>query len=269
MNRNNKLLLLVLVLPLFISLKCNEPKNNEITKENTSEQKEKKDTTQESLTGLQKLIKAYPNFLEKAEGNKIYWKDGTDMNYDDGKKKSHDERLDNADIEDMMKQEYVVEINGDWKPEVDFEPGRIRYEPFFEKMYGNSQSSVTKNLNTINWFGTSVQVTTINNVDKKLTAVMEDLNKLPEKYHKYFKKTAGTFNYRKIAGTNRYSAHSYGIAIDINTEYSDYWQWDKSMKYKNRIPIEVAEVFEKHGFIWGAKWYHYDTMHFEYRPELL
>jgi peptidoglycan LD-endopeptidase CwlK len=28
-------------------------------------------------------------------------------------------------------------------------------------------------------------------------------------------------------------------------------------------------VFEKHGFIWGAKWYHYDTMHFEYRPELL
>jgi hypothetical protein len=28
-------------------------------------------------------------------------------------------------------------------------------------------------------------------------------------------------------------------------------------------------VFEKHGFIWGGKWYHYDTMHFEYRPELL
>ena len=26
---------------------------------------------------------------------------------------------------------------------------------------------------------------------------------------------------------------------------------------------------EKHGFIWGGRWYHYDTMHFEYRPELL
>ncbi|MDP3291618.1 MAG: M15 family metallopeptidase, partial [Sulfuricurvum sp.] len=24
-----------------------------------------------------------------------------------------------------------------------------------------------------------------------------------------------------------------------------------------------------HGFIWGGRWYHYDTMHFEYRPELL
>ena len=24
-----------------------------------------------------------------------------------------------------------------------------------------------------------------------------------------------------------------------------------------------------HGFIWGGKWYHYDTMHFEFRPELV
>jgi hypothetical protein len=30
-----------------------------------------------------------------------------------------------------------------------------------------------------------------------------------------------------------------------------------------------VRVFEKHGFIWGGAWYHYDTMHFEYRPELL
>ena len=28
-------------------------------------------------------------------------------------------------------------------------------------------------------------------------------------------------------------------------------------------------IFEKHGFIWGGRWYHYDTMHFEYRPELV
>jgi len=21
--------------------------------------------------------------------------------------------------------------------------------------------------------------------------------------------------------------------------------------------------------VWGGKWYHYDTMHFEYRPEIL
>ena len=31
----------------------------------------------------------------------------------------------------------------------------------------------------------------------------------------------------------------------------------------------VIDTFEKYGFIWGRKWYHYDAMHFEYRPELL
>ena len=33
--------------------------------------------------------------------------------------------------------------------------------------------------------------------------------------------------------------------------------------------MEIVRIFEKHGFIWGGRWYHYDTMHFEYRPELL
>ncbi|MGC1959145.1 MAG: M15 family metallopeptidase, partial [Pseudolabrys sp.] len=38
---------------------------------------------------------------------------------------------------------------------------------------------------------------------------------------------------------------------------------------RNRIPIEIVRIFEKQGFIWGGYWYHFDTMHFEYRPELL
>jgi hypothetical protein len=33
--------------------------------------------------------------------------------------------------------------------------------------------------------------------------------------------------------------------------------------------MEIVDVFERHGFIWGGKWYHFDTMHFEYRPELI
>jgi hypothetical protein len=39
--------------------------------------------------------------------------------------------------------------------------------------------------------------------------------------------------------------------------------------YRNVIPHGIVDIFEKHGFIWGGKWYHYDTMHFEYRPELV
>jgi len=36
----------------------------------------------------------------------------------------------------------------------------------------------------------------------------------------------------------------------------------------NRIPKGVIDTFERHGFVWGRRWYHHDT-HFEYRPELL
>ena len=35
------------------------------------------------------------------------------------------------------------------------------------------------------------------------------------------------------------------------------------------MPQNLIDIFEKHGFIWGGRWYHYDTMHFEYRPEVL
>ena len=94
-------------------------------------------------------------------------------------------------------------------------------------------------------------------------------------FHRYVDDPAGTFNWRRIKDTERLSLHSFGIAVDINVEYSNYWKWDDPggerlhLDYVNRIPLEIVEIFEKHGFIWGGKWYHYDTMHFEYRPELL
>ena len=63
--------------------------------------------------------------------------------------------------------------------------------------------------------------------------------------------------------------HAYGVAIDLNTAFGDYWRWSESGTYQNQVPWEIVEVFERHGFIWGGKWKHFDTMHFEYRPELL
>ena len=90
------------------------------------------------------------------------------------------------------------------------------------------------------------------------------------------KNIGGTFNWRKIAGSDRLSMHSFGITIDINTKYTNYWQWDckcknenTTLRYKNKIPLKLVQIFEKYGFIWGGNWTHYDTMHFEYRPELL
>ena len=82
-----------------------------------------------------------------------------------------------------------------------------------------------------------------------------------------------TFAWRPIANTTRMSAHSYGVAIDIVVGKSNYWEWEKkpdgSLVWANKIPQAIVDAFEAEGFAWGGRWYHYDTMHFEYRPELL
>ena len=86
---------------------------------------------------------------------------------------------------------------------------------------------------------------------------------------KYAFPSAGTFNCRAVKDTGNRSPHAWGVAIDINTKFSDYWLWAKNGSYRNRIPFDIVDIFERHGFIWGGKWGHFDTMHFEYRPELL
>ena len=223
---------------------------------------------------LKKLLKAYPEFLDSANETTLFWKDGTQMLWDDGiENKRHDEKLNNPDLEDMMSQKYVKGMNWDSPPAENFEPGRIRYELFFKKMYGSSSNEVKRSLVTVKWLpsvcGCLVQFNNINGAADKLKAVSDEIEALGTEFHKYINKTAGTFNWRNIAGTNRLSTHAFGTAIDISTKYSNYWQWDGDMIWKNQIPMEIVEIFEKHGFIWGGKWYHYDTMHFEYRPELL
>ena len=122
--------------------------------------------------------------------------------------------------------------------------------------------------------GQKLKATRINGVAERLQMVSDEVDKLPAKMTKYLMPSAGTFNCRVVAGTNRMSAHGLGIAIDIATTLADYWYWnrpgpDGRYPHRNRIPWEIVEAFERHGFVWGGKWYHYDTMHFEYRPEIL
>jgi hypothetical protein len=123
-------------------------------------------------------------------------------------------------------------------------------------------------------WGRALKITRVNGVADKLRAVSAELDALPAAFDKYLLPPAGTYNCRVIAGTDRVSPHGLGIAIDIATQQSHYWRWTKPdaagrYPYRNAIPKEIVDIFERHGFIWGGRWYHYDTMHFEYRPELI
>ncbi len=230
----------------------------------------------------QRLVRAYPDRLKECRDNRIVWRDGTRMIYDDGKKKSFDSLLNQADIEDMFHFRYPKGASGYSRsrgPSKNYDPGRIRNEKFFRKMYGDSATEVRRHLTRIPWLPRSthgryrITVTRINGVDRALAAVSRDLDRLVARepsMKKYLVPIGGTFMWRSIAGTHRLSVHSFGAAIDINVKHSAYWRWNgKHYRYRNEIPLSIVEIFERHGFIWGGKWYHYDTMHFEYRPELL
>jgi D-alanyl-D-alanine carboxypeptidase len=235
-------------------------------------------TTQPAVAAAA-LVKAYPDFLERVDGNDLVWKDGTRMRIDDGKgAKPFNAMLQNPDIKDMFAMKYPLGDKG-LAPAVDFDPGRVRYAPLFQKMYGDCRKpDFMRNAVSVVWlptkYGKKLKFTKINGAAAALQKVSNDLDKLSSRFLTYLRPTQGTYNCRMIAGTNRRSPHGYGIAIDIATTRSGYWHWAKPtangrIPYKNRIPWEIVRVFEKYGFIWGGKWYHYDTMHFEYRPEMI
>ena len=227
---------------------------------------------------LNRLAQAYPDWIRGFDDRTLIIKDGRRFAISDtSTRKTFNELLARPDIDDMF---YAVYPAGTAprQPQVNSDPGRVRFEPLFVAMYGDcNKQRLVGRLRTIHWLprhhGGRVSVTTVNGVDQALAAVSRELDKLPGDFLKYLKPTSGAFNCRRIAGTTARSMHAYGAAIDINDKFGDYWRRslgrEKHPQWKNRVPIEIVRIFEKHGFIWGGYWYHYDTMHFEYRPELL
>lgn len=261
-----------LMLAAIVLMSCNTTQTDtpDTTQNDTSRPAE---TVKDSIPlFVQCLMEAYPDQIIGYADNLIYWSDSTTMVYDDGKEKSAVEKMDDADIEDMSYWVYpddVTNFN---------DAGRIRNEAFFKKMYGKTQGEMNKNLTTIVWcpktVGQTLRISTVNGVDKQLKKVSDELDQHPE-WKKYLSGPS-TVNWRVVAGTNRLSPHSYGMTIDMGVAQSNYWKWDHPkasetdpIDYRNRFPLELVQIFEKYGFIWGGRWYHYDNMHFEYRPEVL
>ncbi len=228
---------------------------------------------------LDALVAAYPEHLISHNGKHITWRDGSKMPVSDGRTdKTFDELLNTPDIDDMFAFSYPAGTKPS-APRTNHDPGRIRYEPFFTKMYGDCRKGAAAlRRSKVPWLrkhaGGSVQITTVNDVHEALAAVSADLDKLPNRFVRFLRPNSGTYSCRTIAGTKRLSVHAFAAAIDINVKHAHYWKWTKpssngTYPWRNKIPREIVDVFERHGFIWGGRWYHYDSMHFEYRPELL
>ena len=221
---------------------------------------------------LDDLVRAYPQTLARVDGTSLIWRDGTRMETGPAHPGlQSEEDLPYGSILDQLAAAYPAGAPADLPPETD--PGRVRNQAFFDKMYGDCRmGQVAPNLVPVVWlpnsWGHTVSITSVNGVDRKLAAVSRELDALPAQYQRYLHPLGGTYNCRRVAGGAQTSMHGWGAAIDLNTAYSDYWRWSRS-GYRNRMPDEIVAIFERHGFIWGGRWSHFDTMHFEYRPELL
>ena len=191
----------------------------------------------------------------------------TDLPYDDGRTKTTEQRIAAPDIEDVFALRYrtgpIVPVTD---PERD--PGRVRLEAIFHATYGKDAASVSRALVPVKFAGTMVSF------HKRAAPALERVSKRMEAlvagHARFFAKLGGTFVFREIAGPEHLlSAHSWGIAIDLDPAACEYWRnGPQPPVWKNRVPQSIVDAFEAEGFIWGGRWFHYDSMHFEYRPEL-
>lgn len=200
-------------------------------------------------------------FAELPDGTRIPWDDGIAT-------KTHEERLASPDIEDVF---YLPYPTGAIEPvtEPDRNPGGVRVERVFRATYGASAKAVEAKLVPVAFAGKTLRVHALAKpafeaAGKRVASVLA----ADPDAAKFFEGLGGTFAWRTVAGTDRASSHSFGVSLDLNPSLGDYWRWSKAPAWKNRVPAAIVAAFEAEHFVWGGRWNRYDTMHFEWRPEL-
>lgn len=176
---------------------------------------------------------------------------------------------------ESMAQDYPLEPLRPECPEGQH-PGRVRSYALLRHLYGGSKAEVQARLQTVVLFGQSLTLSpaaakAFMRVGQRLEAAVRENPQL-----RSYILPLGGFFWRCIAGEERLSPHSFGIAVDLNPAKGPYWRWTGAAQRKSQgprarasYPHEIVDAFEAEGFIWGGKWHEYDLMHFEYRPELL
>ena len=153
-------------------------------------------------------------------------------------------------------------------------PGRSRSQAFLHAVYGQDRNAVRRDLEMMGFAGQGVLFTNragAADALRRVAAAMDVLLRDRPEFLMWVRPLGGSFTWRKVAGEQRLSAHSFGVALDLNPERGAYWRWSGGDGHPSQrnFPTEIVKIFEDNGFIWGGKWREYDVMHFEYRPEVI
>lgn len=234
--------------------------------------------------------------IPEKNGNRnvvLYWCNGSMVPYEELKNKdkywtllySYNSREDLADPADFTPEQIATMKN--FGSDDNRKNGAGTPMFFFDAIYDSStRASLEKHLVYTKFLGKAITIH--ERIKAPLLRVEERINKLAETDKEVKDFLAGlskneAYYWRLIAGTNRKSFHSLGIAIDVQPKYYGgkdvYWSWAKDRDPENWMltplskrwmpPKSVIKIFEEEGFIWGGKWAIWDNMHFEYHPELI
>lgn len=157
---------------------------------------------------------------------------------------------------------------------------------FYDALYdGKTRRRIESHIKRFDYLGKRVSVhESVVAPLKRVEAKIRALAKKDAEVERFLASISSVegYNWREISDSPTRSNHSWGIAVDILPrnwgKKNIYWNWvsywnDRWMMIPTdrrwAPPDAVIAAFEEEGFIWGGKWLLWDTMHFEYRPELL
>ncbi|MDR2404167.1 MAG: M15 family metallopeptidase [Spirochaetaceae bacterium] len=178
------------------------------------------------------------------------------------------------------------QLSGSYRPyRLTLSAGTIR-SPLFETIWqARTREEAFSRQQWIDFLGRSVQIhRDIAAPLGRVEARIQELAKSEPEVQGWLKNLHSItgWNWRNVAGSENRSFHAYGVAVDLlmkaQAGMETYWQWTAAKGIDwHSVPVEkrqnppsgVIRAFEEQGFIWGGRWQRYDTMHFEYHPELL
>ncbi len=220
------------------------------------------------------LLLAYPALRPGTRADTLRAPDGQVLAANGPTGRPPRERLAAPTLGDQFVPAYPLSRDLESRSEPFFDPGRARNGAFFAALYGHDSVDVEAQLETVTFGSARFRVTRRHGVACQLRAALDLMKPHRAALAPVFAEAGGGYAWRPIAGTDRLSPHSWGIAIDVNAALGGYWRWTGSTEgavgpYRNRVPWSLVETLERFGFVWGGKWHHFDGMHFEYRPELI
>lgn len=202
-------------------------------------------------------------WLELADGRRVLYDEGLPLD-------PHGPPRWDGDVRASMARPYPLDPHRPPTPAGD-SPGRRRSYALLRALYGDSAAAVRPRLRTGTFFGQRVQMEAraleaLQRVEARLAPEVARQPAL-----RAYLVSAGGFLWRRIAGEDRLSPHSFGIAIDLSPQKAPYWRWSRRRPHplQSAYPTAIVSAFEAEGFVWGGKWHEYDLMHFEFRPEIL